>query len=167
LTFPDLCAIIKLQIEKIAIFAQGGNRMRNRGLVPWRRKGFLPSVFDVFDSDDFFDLFNLNPVKTDLRETENEYIVEADLPGYNKENIEISFEDDILTISAKYDEVSEEKGESFIHRERRRGNYSRSIPIPSNVDSDKIKASFNNGVLKVILPKLETSKPRGRIIDIE
>ena len=141
--------------------------MRGRDLIPWRRRGFLPSVFDVFGSDDVFDVFNLNPVRADLRETENEYIVEADLPGYNKENIEIRYEDDMLTISAKYDEVKEEKGDSFIHRERRRGNFSRSIPMPSNVRSDEIKASFNNGVLKVVLPKLEPSKPRGRIIDIE
>lgn len=73
----------------------------------------------------------------------------------------------MLTISAKYDEVMEEKGESFIQRERRRGNYSRSIAIPSNVKEDEIKASFNNGVLKVVLPKIEPSKPRGRIIDID
>lgn len=142
--------------------------MRDRGLIPRRRRGLLPAFFDLaFDTDDFFDMFNLSPVKADLRETENEFIVEADLPGYNKENIEIRYEDNMLTISAKYDEVMEEKGESFIQRERRRGNYSRSIAIPSNVKEDEIKASFNNGVLKVVLPKLEPSKPRGRIIDID
>ncbi len=142
--------------------------MRDRGLIPRRRRGLLPAFFDLaFDTDDFFDMFNLSPVKADLRETENEFIVEADLPGYNKENIEIRYEDNMLTISAKYDEVMEEKGESFIQRERRRGNYSRSIAIPSNVKEDEIKASFNNGVLKVVLPKIEPSKPRGRIIDID
>jgi HSP20 family protein len=142
--------------------------MRGKGLVPWRRKGLLPAFFDLaFDTDDFFDAFNLSPVKADLRETEKEYIVEADLPGYNKDNIEIRYENDLLTITAKYDEVTEEKGDSFIQRERRRGNYSRSIPIPNNVQSDAIKASFDNGVLKVILPKVEPSRPSGRIIDIE
>ncbi|HHV18295.1 MAG TPA: Hsp20/alpha crystallin family protein [Thermoanaerobacterales bacterium] len=142
--------------------------MRGKGLVPWRRRGLLPTFFDLaFDTDDFFDIFNLSPVKADLRETEKEYIVEADLPGYNKDNIEIRYENDLLTISAKYDEVTEEKSESFIQRERRRGNYSRSIPIPNNVKSDAIKASFDNGVLKVILPKVEPSKPSGRIIDID
>ncbi|NLZ53776.1 MAG: Hsp20/alpha crystallin family protein [Thermoanaerobacteraceae bacterium] len=142
--------------------------MRDRGFVPRRRRGLLPAFFDfAFDTDDFFDMFNLNPVKADLRETENEYIVEADLPGYDKNNIKIRFEDNILSISAELDEVTEEKGESFIQRERRRGSFSRSIPIPNNVKDDGIKASFNNGVLKVILPKLEPSKPSGRIIDIE
>ncbi|MCG1012912.1 Hsp20/alpha crystallin family protein [Tepidanaerobacter sp. GT38] len=142
--------------------------MRDRGLIPRKRRGLLPAFFDwPFDTEDLLDMFNLSPVKADLRETENEYIVEADLPGYKKENIEILYEDNVLTISAKYDEVTEEKGESFIQRERRRGNYSRSIPIPSNVKDDEIRASFNNGVLKVILPKVEPSRPSGRIIDIE
>lgn len=142
--------------------------MRGRGLVPWRRKGLLPGFFDLnFDMDDFFDVFNVSPVKADLRETETEYIVEADLPGYDKDGIEICFEDSLLTISAQHDELTEDKRDSYIHRERRRGSFSRTIPVPNNVKSNDITATFKNGVLKVILPKVEPSKPRGRIIDIE
>ncbi|MDD4568895.1 MAG: Hsp20/alpha crystallin family protein [Tepidanaerobacteraceae bacterium] len=142
--------------------------MRSKDLIPWKRKGLLPGFFDLnFDMDNFFDAFNLSPVKADLRETEREYIVEADLPGYDKNNIEIRYEDNSLTISAQHDEVVEEKGESFIQRERRRGNFTRSISIPNDIKSDAIKANFKNGVLRVILPKVEPSKPSGKIIDID
>ncbi|HHW02426.1 MAG TPA: Hsp20/alpha crystallin family protein [Thermoanaerobacterales bacterium] len=144
--------------------------MRGRGLVPWRRRGgLLPGFFDFgFDFEDFFDnFFNMQPVRADMRETEKEYIVEADLPGYDKNNIEIRFENNMLTISAQQDETTEEKGENYIHRERRRGSFSRTIPVPENVNGDAIKASFNNGVLQIILPKLTPSKPQGRKIDID
>jgi HSP20 family protein len=142
--------------------------MRGRGLVPWRRKGLLPGFFDFgFDFDDLFDFFNFQPVKVDMKETENEYIVEADLPGYDKNGIEIRYEDNLLTISAEQNEITEEKGDNYIHRERRRGSFSRSIPVPENVNGDAIKASFNNGVLRVTLPKVTPSKPKGRKIDIE
>jgi len=144
--------------------------MRGRGLIPWRRKGgFLPGFFDFgVDFDDFFEnFFNIQSVKADMRETENEYIVEADLPGYDKNNIEIRFENNLLTIAAQQDETTEEKGDNYIHRERRRGSFSRSIPVPENVNGDAIKASFNNGVLRLILPKVTPSKPQGRKIDID
>lgn len=140
------------------------------GLTPWRRrKGLFPSFFDIGpDIDDFFDSFNFQTVRTDLRETENEYILEADLPGCNKNEIEIRYDEEgVLTISAKQDEETEEKGHNYIHRERRRGSFQRTIPVPNNVDADQIRASFSNGVLEVILPKITPSKPKGRIIDIE
>lgn len=142
--------------------------MRSRGLVPWRRKSLLPSFFDMgLDVDDFFDAFSFHPMKTDLKETDKEYIVEADLPGYDKDGIEIRYEDNLLTINAKQDEITEEKNDTYIQRERRQGSFSRTFTIPSNVKSDEISASFKNGVLTVILPKITPSKPQGKIIDIE
>lgn len=140
--------------------------MRGRDLMPWRRRSLLPGLFD-FDMDDFFDLFNFQTIKTDLRETENEYILEADLPGFDKSGIEIRHEGNILTISAQQNEDVEEKNENYIHRERRRGSFQRSFTLPDNVNHDAIKASFNNGVLRIVLPKTAPSRPNGRIIDIE
>ena len=142
--------------------------MRNKGLTPWRRRGLLPGFFDLASEvDDFFDFFNFHPVKADLMENEKEYIVEADLPGYDKNNIEIRFENSLLTITAQQNEITEEKSDSYIQRERRQGSFSRTITIPNNVNSDDIRASFKDGVLKVVLPKETPSKPKGKIIDIQ
>ena len=142
--------------------------MHSKGIVPWRRKGLLPGFFDFsLDVDDFFDALTTNPIRTDLRETDAEYIMEADLPGYDKGGIEIHCEDRLLTISARQENITEENSENYIRRERRQGSFSRSIPLPQNVNHDEIKASFNNGVLKIVLPKVEPSKPQGRKIDIE
>lgn len=144
--------------------------MRSRELMPWRRRGFFPSIFE-FDVenflDNFFDFFGQQPIRIDMRETESEYIVEADMPGFDKNSIEIRYENNMLTISGQHDEITEEKRENYIHRERRRGSFSRTIPVPENVDAEKIKANYNNGVLKVILPKMTPSKPSGRKIEIE
>ncbi len=142
--------------------------MRRKGLIPWRRRGLLPGFYSLsIDDDDFFDTFHLSPIKANLQETEKEYIVEADLPGYSKDDVDIRYENDVLTISAKYEEIAKEKGETFIQRECRRTNCSRSFYMPSNVKSDAIKASFSNGVLKVVLPKVEPTRPGGRTIEIE
>lgn len=142
--------------------------MQNRGLVPWRRRGLLPGLFDLSsDIDDFFDALVTNPIRTDLRETDTEYVMEADLPGYDKSGIEVHYEDKVLTISARQDNVTEEKGENYLRRERRQGSFSRSFPLPQDVNHDEIKASFDNGVLRIMLPKTEPSKPKGRKIDIE
>lgn len=144
--------------------------MHERHLMPWRRRGLLPAFFDL-DIENFFDNFYdfLNPsaIRIDMKETEKEYILEADLPGFDKNNIEIHHEGNMLTISGKQDEIVEEKRENYIHKERRRGSFSRTIPLPDNVDADNIKASYTNGVLRLILPKINPSKPKGRKIDIE
>ncbi|ADL08647.1 Hsp20/alpha crystallin family protein [Thermosediminibacter oceani] len=144
--------------------------MRGRELFPWRRKSFFPAVFE-FDVenflDSFFDFFSPQAIRIDMRETESEYIVEADMPGYDKNSIDIRYENNLLTISAQHDEFTEEKRDNYIHRERRRGSFRRTIPVPENVDAEKIRASYNNGVLQVILPKITPSKPTGRRIEIE
>ncbi|TYP53301.1 Hsp20/alpha crystallin family protein [Thermosediminibacter litoriperuensis] len=144
--------------------------MRGRDLSPWRRRSFFPAVFE-FDVesflDNFFDSIYPQAIRIDMRETESEYIVEADMPGYDKNSIEIRYENNLLTISGQQDEFTEEKRDNYIHRERRRGSFRRTIPVPENVDAEKIKASYNNGVLRVILPKITPSKPTGRRIEIE
>ena len=142
--------------------------MQNRSLIPLRRRGLLPGFFDFSqDIDDFFDAFLPNQMRTDLRETDTEYILEADLPGYDKDGIEIRCEDKSLTISARQDNVTEEKGANYIRKERRQGSFSRSIPLPEDVNLENIKANFDKGVLKISLPKVEPTKSKGRIIDID
>jgi HSP20 family protein len=112
-----------------------------------------------FFNDDFLaPLGNMaNAFRVDLRETENEYIVEADLPGVKKGDITLRYENQYLTISAKRDETQEVKDESYVRRERRYGQFQRSIFV-DNVMDDKIDAKFNDGVLTVTLPKQDKSK---------
>jgi HSP20 family protein len=120
-----------------------------------------------FFNDDFLVPFgNMgNAFRVDLRETDNEYIVEADLPGVKKGDITLQYENQSLTISAKRDETQEVKDESYVRRERRYGQFQRSIYV-DNVMDDKIDAKFNDGVLTVTLPKKDKSKKRQGNIQI-
>lgn len=146
--------------------------MQDRGLIPWRRrKHSLPDLLDLMldtdDFSDFLDEFETRSFRVDVKETDKEYIVEADLPGCDKNNINVSYDEGILTIAASYEETAEEKDKNYIRRERRRGNFSRSISIPEDVKTNEIKASFKDGVLKVTLPKSGVAKLSGKVINVE
>ncbi len=99
-----------------------------------------------------------------IDEGDNVRIV-ADLPGFRKEDIEVWIEDGDLVIKAVRKEEKEEKAENYIRRERRLGEVFRRIPIPVEVDMDKIRASYNNGVLEIVLPK--TEKAKKKVIKVE
>lgn len=101
----------------------------------------------------------------DINETGEEVIVTAELPGVSKENIELSLVDNALEIkTSQKEEVSFEK-EGYRRRERRAMNFYRVIELPCGVDSSKVKASFNNGVLEVRMPKIEKAKKHSIRID--
>ncbi len=91
--------------------------------------------------------------------------VVADLPGFNKEDIEVWVEDGELVIRAVRKEEKEEKAENYIRRERKFGEVYRRIAIPTEVDVENIKAKYNNGVLEVIIPK--TEKAKKKVIKVE
>jgi len=124
-------------------------------------------MLDTDDFSDFLDEFETRSFRVDVKETDKEYIVEADLPGCDKNNINVSYDDGVLTIAASYEETAEEKDKNYIRRERRRGNFSRSLSIPEDVKADEIKASFKDGVLKVTLPKSGVAKLSGKVINVE
>ncbi len=89
----------------------------------------------------------------------------ADLPGFNKEDIEVWVEDGELVIKAERKEEKEEKERNYIRRERRYGRIYRRIALPADVDVENIKASYNNGVLEVTIPK--TEKAKRKVVKIE
>lgn len=142
-------------------------------LVPFRRNNltkrddfFSPFLKSFFDDDFFTALSSMQGnFKVDLKETDENYLVEADLPGIKKEAIDIDFNNNYLVISAKRDESVEDKNENYVRRERHYGEFKRGFYI-DNVDEDKIDASFNDGVLKIILPKLNKGNSKKRKIDI-
>ncbi len=103
----------------------------------------------------------------DIRETEDAYIVKTDLPGVKKEDINVTMENGVLTISAESNEDREKKeGERVIRRERHYGKYSRSLRLGTHVDNAKVRASYKDGVLELILPKAEAVKPKKISVDV-
>lgn len=131
-------------------------------MIPFRknnlnkRNEFFSPFFNNFFNDDFFSLMNnlQGNFKVDLKETDENYLVEADLPGVNKEDITVEFVNNYLIISAKRNYSTENKKENFVRQERHYGEFNRSFYI-SNVDEDNIEASFKDGVLKINLSKLD------------
>ena len=122
-------------------------------LMP-RRNNF--DLFDDFFRDDFFDKKENNLMKTDIREAKDKYIIEMDLPGYEKENINISLKDGYLNISAKVEKSeNEDEEEKFVRRERFFGECSRSFYVGENIKEEDIKAEFKNGTLNIEIPKKE------------
>ena len=119
-------------------------------------------------SDFFNDMMDLADVgfKTDIKEDEDNYYIEAELPGLNKEDINIELNNDHLVISATNEETKEEEEENYIRRERRAGSYQRAFAL-DNVNEDEIEAEYDEGLLKVTLPKEESGQPQKRVIDIE
>lgn len=96
----------------------------------------------------------------DLHETEESYTLEADLPGLSKDDIQLSVVDDVVTLKGARNQQSERKTEGYHRVERIYGSFQRSFRIPGGIDATKVDASFENGVLKVTLPKPEERKPR-------
>lgn len=125
--------------------------------------------FDFFEdfSRNLFNDFKSNLIKTDIHETDNEYIVEAELPGIPKENIQVTYEDGVLTISGQQqtDAVNEDKKGKLIRSERSLTSVRRQYLL-ENVKEDEIKASYSDGILKVTLPK-DSNKEIKKSIPIE
>ncbi len=135
---------------------------KNNGIT---KKGFgLDDVFSDFLRDDFFSpmLAGSNSFKVDLKEDENNYTIDADLPGIKKEDISLEYDNNYLTISAKRDEITQDNDNDFVRRERTYGEFKRSFYI-DNIDENTIDASFTDGVLRITLPKKEKGIQRKRI----
>ena len=129
--------------------------------------------FDLFDDifkDPFFTNNESKIMKTDIKEKKDKYIIDIDLPGYEKENIKINVEDGYLTVQAKTNTNKEDKEDGkIVRKERYVGSCSRSFYVGNSVKNEDVKASFRNGTLKIEVKKKEESKelPEGNYIDIE
>ena len=128
-------------------------------LVP-RNNNLGFSLFDNMFDDMFRDPFFTNNsttklMKTDIQEKDNNYVLDMDLPGYDKEDIKVQLKDGYLTISAQKNTSNDEKDEDgyYIRRERYCGKCSRSFYVGDSVKEKDIKASFNNGILQLTFPK--------------
>lgn len=142
---------------------------KNRGLARRPQDVFsIDSLFDSFFDDSFMPALFANDaqIRVDVKENEKEYIVEADLPGVKKEEINVELNNDRLTISVSRNEEVNEERENYIRKERRSGSYCRSFYV-ENVIEDQISAKFENGVLSMVLPKKETGADTKNHIDIQ
>ena len=94
----------------------------------------------------------------DIVETDKEIVATAEMPGLNKEDIDINLTNNVLEISTETKHEEEKKEKDYIYRERKSGSYYRAITLPSSIDSNNAKASYNNGVLEIKMPKTEVKK---------
>ena len=129
--------------------------------------------FDLFDDifgDPFFRKTESKMMKTDIREDKDNYVIDIDLPGFDKKNIKIDITDGYLTINAKVNnEDNEKKGGKYIRKERYYGECSRSFYVGDDVNAEDIKAGFKNGILTLEVPKKENKGklPEKKYIEIK
>ena len=142
----------------------------------------MPSIFGENLFDDFMDGFafptanwnyaknTANVMKTDIKENDKGYELDVDLPGYKKEDVKAELKDGYLTISASNDNTKEEKDEDgkYIRKERYTGAVSRSFYVGKYVTEEDIHAKFENGILKLSVPKVDAPKvEENKYISIE
>jgi HSP20 family protein len=153
---------------------------------------FLPDIFgrrsgspDVFRSlqreiDQVFNDFwrgmpvladrgngGMGSVKINVAETEKQFEVTAELPGVDPKDIDIQLKDDILTIKGERKSEKEDKQKNYHLIEQSYGSFERSFSLPAEVQSDKVEASFDKGVLKITLPKSPESQPKTKKIEVK
>lgn len=118
------------------------------------------SPFALRSTDERLMGMDLLTPDTDMMETDKEYIVAVDLPGFQKKDIKINYEDNRLVIKGSRKEETKEEEKDYLHRERYFGEFIRSLTLPTKIKEEKIKASFKDGVLTVTAPKVEVSEPK-------
>jgi HSP20 family protein len=96
----------------------------------------------------------------DLYEDKNDIVVKAELPGIEKDNVEVNLTDHTLTIKGEKKKEEEVKEENYYRTERSYGSFVRTVEIPKDVHADKVRANFKNGILEVRLPKTEEAKAK-------
>jgi HSP20 family protein len=153
-----------------------------RGESPLRKEEEHPfyalqrEMDNVFDN--FFRNFDLMPTgrgegmgafypSVDVKDGEKEIVVKAELPGMEEKDVEVSLSDDALTIRGEKKEEKENKGKDYWHKETNYGSFSRVIPLPEGLDTEKADAHFKNGVLTIALPKLEAKLAKSKKIAIK
>ena len=135
-------------------------------ITPYRKRNNVSDVFDLFD--DFFrtPVTYTRDFRVDVKDLKDKYIVEAEVPGLEKKDLSIKFENDYLTIAIdKEQETEENEKDKYIHRERYSFKSERKIYLP-DVDPKKLSAKMNNGILSIELSKLE-EKISSYMIDIK
>jgi len=136
-------------------------------IIPWRPFFDLEKWFEEEWPEEWFEkprwqkgLFPMvRAPKMDISETEKEIIAEVELPGVDPKNIEVEVKDNVLSVAAEKKDEKEEKKKGYYRKEISRGFYKRAIPLPVEVIGEKTNAEYQDGILKVIVPKVKPGKP--------
>lgn len=140
---------------------------RSSGIQKYNDLFDLEGIFEGFFNDRYFPGLYKNSaqMKVNVKENENEYVLEAELPGIKKEDVKLQIDDDRLTISVEKNEETDEEKDNYIRRERSSSSVTRSFTIP-NVEIDNVNAKFENGLLFITLPKKQEKAIKGKQIEI-
>ncbi len=139
------------------------------GLTPFIRGSYVAAYDPFKEMEEFERRFfgqRTPAMKTDIRETENSYILEADLPGFSREDISAEIKNGYLTIRAEHKSEKEDKNETYLRRERTYGSFSRTFDL-EGIDAEAITAEFKDGVLALELPKLAPKTEAARKLEIK
>ena len=135
---------------------------------PWREMTTLQNRINRFFDDDFFPALRFDkelgigswrPV-VDIYDEGDTIVIKAELPGVDKKDIEVDLKDHVLTLKGERNYENEVKEDNYYRKERAFGRFNRSFTLPADVDPEKIKADFKDGVLKIDIPKPEEKKPK-------
>ena len=139
---------------------------------PWREMDTLPNRINRLFEGTLFPTTWLNtesglrdwrPV-VDIYEEEDKTVIKAEIPGVDKDKINVDVKDGILTLTGERSYENEAKEDSYYRKERFYGKFHRAFTLPADYDSEKVKADFKDGVLKIDIPKPEEKKPKNRTI---
>jgi HSP20 family protein len=142
-------------------------------LMPWRAERDIEQMFENFLGRR--QLFwpwhakdtEVNTPSVDLYEEKDDIVVKAELPGLEKDNIEVNLSENRLTIKGEKKQEEEVKKENYYRSERSYGSFIRTLDLPREVQTDKVKAAFKNGVLEIRLPKTEEAKKKETKVKID
>ena len=143
-------------------------------LINWRPKTVssyhnLPNIFERMIDDNFFFNYDNNDLtpSVDINESNDAFMISADLPGIEKSDIKVKVEENTLILSADRNIDKSNANEKFHYNERRFGTFSRSFKLPKAVKEEKITAKLDNGVLSIVIPKAEDAIKSNRLIDVK
>lgn len=136
-------------------------------LTPFKKHAVAYDPFKAFDDMEQSMFGQVSAFRTDIKDTGDAFVIEAELPGFTKEDVEVTVDDRTLTVSATHKENKEQKSDTngYIRRERRYGTYVRSFDL-EGVDAEKISGKLENGILTLDLPKIKNEEVKKRKIDL-
>jgi HSP20 family protein len=133
-------------------------------------RNVFPNLINEFFNDDFFMggrlMENSFVPSANVKENSKAFLIELSAPGFNKKDINIEVDDIMLKIYSEIKNEVENKDESIIKREFHYNSFERSFQLPENVNAEKIKANYNDGILSIEIPKMEKEQKKKRLIDI-